>query len=87
MRVERGDVVPSSDPFKTGRSRQRPWLIISDDRHPFAAEQTIALAVSTKEYDESIPLTEDSWLVGGVPEASFVAPWAVHSPRQEDFIA
>ncbi|MCH7662231.1 MAG: hypothetical protein IH933_17245 [Euryarchaeota archaeon] len=31
-----GDVVRSTDPFKLGTDKQRPWLILTDERHPFA---------------------------------------------------
>jgi mRNA-degrading endonuclease toxin of MazEF toxin-antitoxin module len=87
MQPERGDVVRSADPFKVGDDRQRPWLIASTDTHPFSGEQYIAVAVSTKEYGDSIPLSVDVWEVGGVPRQSFGFPWAVHSPRREDFVA
>lgn len=82
---DRGDVVRSTDPFKLGNEHQRPWLVVSDDRHPFADEQVIAVAVSTSEYEQSIPLV-DCWEVGGVPRESYASPWAVHSPRIEDFV-
>jgi mRNA-degrading endonuclease toxin of MazEF toxin-antitoxin module len=87
MQPERGDVVRSADPFKFGDDRQRPWLIVNNDSHPFDGEQYIAVAISTKEYSDSIPLSADVWEVGGVPRQSFVSPWAVHSPRSEDFVA
>ncbi|PSP38717.1 hypothetical protein BRC71_04375 [Halobacteriales archaeon QH_7_65_31] len=85
MRPERGDVVRSTDPFKLGTDRQRPWLIINTDAHPFDDEQFIALAVTTKQYDPSVPLSDGVWEAGGVPRTSFVSPWAIHSPRVEDF--
>jgi len=75
------------DPFKLGKSRQRPWLIVNNDSHPFDDEQYIAVAVSTREYDDSIALADDIWQVGGVPRESYVSPWAVHSPRIEDLVA
>lgn len=87
MQPRRGDVVRSSDPFKLGTDRQRPWLILSDGSHPFGDEQYIAVAISTSEYDDSVPLDSDDWEVGGVPRESFVSPWAVHSPRVEDLVA
>ncbi|KTG27723.1 hypothetical protein [Haloferax profundi] len=87
MQPERGDVVRSADPFKLGDDRQRPWLIVNNDSHPFDGEQYIAVAISTKEYGDSIPLSADVWEIGGVPRQSFVSPWAVHSPRNEDFVA
>jgi len=87
MEPERGDVVRSADPFKLGTDRQRPWLVVNNRTHPFAGEQHVAVAISTKEYDDSLPLRDDIWEVGGVPRESFVSPWAVHSPRSEDLIA
>lgn len=87
MQPERGDVVRSSDPFKLGDDKQRPWLIVSNDSHPFSGEQHIAVAISTKEYDDSVPLSANVWELGGVPRQSSVSPWAVHSPRHEDFVA
>ena len=87
MQPERGDVVRSADPFKLGTDRQRPWLIVNDDTHPFYGEQYIAVAISTKQYDDSVALTPDVWKTGGVPQESYVSPWAVHSPRSEDFVA
>jgi len=87
MQPERGDVIRSSDPFKLGEERQRPWLIINNSSHPFGDEQFLGVAISTKEYDDSIALRSDVWEVGGVPRESFVSPWAVHSPRIEDLVA
>ena len=87
MQADRGDVVRSSDPFKLGEDRQRPWLMVNNDSHPFGDEQFLAVAVTTKEYDRSLALETDIWEVGGVPRESFVSPWAVHSPRIEDLVA
>nr|WP_246308278.1 hypothetical protein [Halosimplex rubrum] len=77
----------SADPFKLGDDTQRPWLIVNNDSHPFSDEQFVAVAISTKEYEDSIALNPDVWTVGGVPQESFVSPWAVHSPRIEDLVA
>ena len=87
MQPRRGDVVRSADPFKLGTDSQRPWLIVNNESHPFGDEQFIAVAISTKEYQESVPLNPSVWERGGVPQESFVSPWAVHSPRVEDIVA
>lgn len=87
MQPERGDVVRSANPFKSGEDRQRPWLIVNNESHPFSDQQYIAIAISTKQYDDSMPLVSDLWEIGGTPRESFVSPWAVHSPRTEDFVA
>ena len=87
MQPERGDVVRSTEPFKLDEERQRPWLMVNNDSHPFGDEQYIAVAVSTREYDDSLALEPEVWEVGGVPRESFVSPWAIHSPRIEDLVA
>lgn len=87
IRPERGDVIRSSDPFKLGTDRQRPWLVVNNATHPFHDEQFVAVAISTKEYGDSITLREEAWETGGVPRESFVSPWALHSPRIEDVVA
>jgi hypothetical protein len=56
MQPLRGDVVRSADPFKLGEERQRPWLIVNNSSHPFNDEQFLAVAISTKEYEDSIVL-------------------------------
>ena len=87
MRPVRGDVVRSSDPFKLGSDRQHPWLIINNHAHPFGDEQFLAVAISTKKYEQSLTFEADVWEIGGVPHDSYVSPWAVHSPRVEDLVA
>lgn len=87
MQPERGDVVRSSDPFKLGDDRQRPWLIVNNSSHPFGDEQFVAVAISTRTYGDSLHLDADVWEVGGVPRDSYVSPWAAHSPRREDLVA
>jgi len=54
MQPERGDVVRSSDPFKLGEDRQRPWLIVSNDLHPFGDEQHVAVTISRPSDAEKI---------------------------------
>lgn len=87
MQPERGDVVRSADPFKLGEDSQRPWLLVNNESHPFGDEQFLAVAISTRAHEDSIPLESSVWKTGGVPRESFVSPWAVHSPRIEDLVA
>lgn len=78
MRYRRGTVVVASDPF--GHTPRRPYLVVSDETHPFAGEQYIGVGISTKEYDASIPL-DNAFTDGRLDRDSFVAPWAVVSLR------
>ena len=81
MQPERGDVVRSSDPFKSGEDSQRPWLIVNNSSHPFADEQFLAVAISTKRYEHSLALRSEVLALGRVPLESFVSPSVVPSPR------
>ena len=78
MRYGRGYVVIAADPF--GDTPRRPYLIVSDGTHPFAGQQYIALGISTKQYADSLPLT-DAFVEGKLTRESFVSPWAVVSLR------
>jgi hypothetical protein len=78
---QRGSVVVASDPY--GHTPRRPYLILSDETHPFAGEQYIAVGITTKEYAPSIPL-EGRFVEGALSELSFVSPWAVVSLRETD---
>lgn len=80
----RGDVVRSVDPFKLGDAAERYWLILSDETHPFADEQYIAVAITTSRHDPELPIPETAWTNGELPRTSYVSPWALHSPRVED---
>lgn len=76
---QRDTIVVAADPF--GTTPRRPYLVVSDDRHPFAGEQCIALGISTKQHDESISLS-GAFVEGTLDRESFVAPWAVVSLRE-----
>ena len=75
----RGTIAVASDPF--GNTPRRPYLVVSDETHPFAGQQYIAVGISTREYDESVPLTGE-FVEGTLNRESFVAPWAVVSLRK-----
>ena len=75
----RGSVVVAADPF--GNAPRRPYLVVSDETHPFAGEPYIAIGISTNEYGESIPLA-NAFVEGTLHPESFVAPWAVVSLRE-----
>lgn len=80
----RGDVVRSVDPFKLGEAAERYWLILSDDDHPFADEQYIAVAITTSPHEPGLSIPHEAWEDDGLPRTSYVSPWALHSPRVED---
>ncbi|WP_132057674.1 type II toxin-antitoxin system PemK/MazF family toxin [Halorussus amylolyticus] len=84
MNYDRGDVVYGEDPFDNGTDA-RPWLLVSDDSHPFYGGQYIALTLTSKSwYDEGFELRDEHWLRGGMPENSKVVTWGHASPAHDD---
>lgn len=80
----RGDVVEVGDPFNDG-DRSRPFLLVNTDAHPFDGEQYIAVTLTTRTwYEETIAISPDDFLEGGVPEESYIVPWGVTSPQHDD---
>lgn len=69
---DRGHVVWHDGLF---RGSGRPWLVLSDDRHPFHGLEYLVAGITTTERDSAVPLSEDAWAVGGLPRSSFVSPW------------
>lgn len=65
MQAERGDVVRSLDPFKTGSGRQRPRLVVNTDAHPFGGEQFIGVASTTTGHLSAHPVRDAHWIEGG----------------------
>lgn len=78
---EPGTIVVATDPY--GNTPRRPYLVVSDESHPFAGTQSIALAITTKSHSENLPL-EGEFEVGRLNRPSFVSPWAVVSLMDVD---
>ena len=71
----RGEVWWGPAPFKS--SAARPWLVVSDERHPFSHAECLALALTTREYAEGITVPDEAWTEGGADVQSYVSPWFV----------
>jgi hypothetical protein len=84
MKYDSGDVVFGADPFDNDKDA-RPWLIISDDSHPFYGEQYVSLTLTSKMwYDDGFELCDDDCIRGGMPENSKVVTWSLGSPDHDD---
>jgi hypothetical protein len=53
----------------------RPYLVVSSDRHPYHGEEYIALAVTTSEVAGSLPIDDRAWELGTLPKPSAIKPW------------
>ena len=63
----------ASDPFGGGPSR--PYLVLSNDRHPFHGEEYVATVVTTTARPAAIELDEETFIRGELPRNSYVSPW------------
>lgn len=73
MPYPQSGVVIAHDPF--GAASNRPYLLLSDDRHPFHGQEYIAAVVTTTSREHAIPLEADSFEEGALPRRSYVSPW------------
>ncbi|WP_435076278.1 hypothetical protein [Halococcus sp. AFM35] len=73
----RGAVVWGLDPFKSAEDSEpeRPFLVLSNETHPFADRQFAGVALSTTRRDEALALDPDDWAAGGLPRRSYAYPW------------
>lgn len=70
----RGDVVWHPAPFRDGG---RPYVVLSDDTHPFYGEEYVVVGVTTTERERAVALAPETWTEGGAPKQSWVSPWYV----------
>ena len=71
---QRGDVVWHPAPFRDGG---RPYVVLSDDQHPFYGEEYVVVGVTTSERERAVELTPATWAEGGAPKRSWASPWCV----------
>jgi mRNA-degrading endonuclease toxin of MazEF toxin-antitoxin module len=73
MRYEQGAVV-----WGEGLVRdERPWVVVSNRRHPFNDEECAVVAVTTTERERAVSVREEEFEEGDVPRISYVPPWFV----------
>lgn len=80
---ERGHVVWHDGLF---RGRDRPWLVVSDDAHPFHGEEYIVVGITTTERNGAIELQANDWSIGGLPKRSYVSPWFVTTIKHASIV-
>lgn len=75
MAYRQSAIVIAEDPF--GNTPKRPYLLVSNDRHPFHGEEYLAATITTSERAEAIELTDERIERGGLPRTSYVSPWSM----------
>jgi len=84
MGVSRGEVWWGPAVHKSASS-YRPWLVVSDESHPFARTECICLALTTKQHAQSISIPAEAWVRGGSQKDAFVSPWYATTMKHRDF--
>lgn len=79
----RGDVVWHPAPFKSG-TNERPYLVLSDDDHPYHGTEYAVVALTRQSHPRSIALDAASWAVGDPGGESYVSPWYVFTIKHAD---
>jgi mRNA-degrading endonuclease toxin of MazEF toxin-antitoxin module len=70
----RGDVLWHPAPFRDGG---RPYIVLSDETHPFYGEEYMVVGVTTTERNGAIELAPEAWAEGGAPKRSWASPWYI----------
>ncbi|GAB3691010.1 hypothetical protein GCM10028857_27940 [Salinarchaeum chitinilyticum] len=79
---DRGHVVWHDGLF---RGSGRPWLVLSDDRHPFHGEEYLVAGITTTDRPGTVAIDEDdAWAIGGLPRTSYVSPWFLTTLKHAD---
>lgn len=82
---QRGDVVwhpaPSKEP-----PRERPFLILSDDSHPFHGSEYAVVGLTRTDRPPAVELTPSSWTAGDPGGKSYASPWYVFTIKHADVI-
>ena len=94
QRYDRGTAVWVADPFyekKTAQAsdpssvgRARPFLILSDETHPFAQTQFIGTLMTLQQHPDAWVLDDNDWFTQPPQKTSYVSPWVVMTPDWTD---
>ena len=88
MSLDTGTVVWHEAPFKTprpdGSQPDRPWLVVSNDNHPFQGTEYVVLGMTTNPRAQGVQVHGSDWIDGGTTKPSFVSPWFVMTLKHAD---
>lgn len=82
MDVSQGDVVIGPDFI--GGNDKRPFIVVSNESHPFSDEECLVVLVTTTEREIAIELPEESFKSGGLPKESYASPWTLTTLKTDD---
>lgn len=82
---QRGDVVWHPAPFKRA-PKERPFLVLSDDAHPFHGSEYAVVGLTRTERAAAVLLDDRAWAVGNPGSDSYASPWYVFTIKHADVI-
>lgn len=80
---QRGDIVWHPTPFKQ-TPKERPFLILSDDSHPFHGSEYAVVGLTRTNRPPAIKPQNSDWRVGNPETDSFISPWYVFTIKHAD---
>lgn len=88
MSLDTDDVVWHEAPFKApssgGNQPDRPWLIISNNNHPFHGNEYTVLGMTTNSRSQGIRVQQNDWNDGGTSKTSFISLWFAMTLKHSD---
>jgi hypothetical protein len=82
--ADSGTVDWAPDPFKTDGLTPRPWLVVSGQSMPYAAEEPIAVAFTTQAHHPgSFAVPSEAWVRGEPGQRNYVLPWTVATLKND----
>lgn len=94
QRYDRGTAVWVADPFYDKKQataadpssigHSRPFLILSDETHPFARTQFIGGLMTLQQHPDAWALEDSDWLTQSPQQTSYVSPGVVMTPDWTD---
>lgn len=79
----RGEVGWGPAPHRSSPA-YRPWVVVSDGSHPFADEECIVLAMTTRRHAACVPVPASAWTRGGTDREAYCSPWYVATIKHRD---
>lgn len=83
MASRQGEVWWGPAPHKSGPA-YRPWLVVSDDSHPFADVECIGVGMTTRDHPDGIAVPDEAWVRGGSKTDAYISPWYATTIKQRD---
>lgn len=88
MSLDTCDVVWHKAPFKLpqpdGTKPDRPWLIVSNNNHPFHGTEYLVLGMTTNPRGGGIEVGKSDCVKGGTSKTSYISPWFAMTLKHTD---